>query len=357
MVVDDSAVIRGLICRMLEQDSDVTVAASVANGQLAVSNFARHKDIDVIVLDIEMPVMDGLTALPKLLQVDPGIKVIIASTLSTRNAEISIRALNAGAADYVPKPTTSRGISGGADFRRELLEKVKTLGEIRRRRGGRAEARKVVKPGAPALPSGPIVLRQAGLDRPDILAIGSSTGGPQALFTLFKDLKKDIGLPIIITQHMPATFTAILAEHISRMSGWNCAEAKNGEGLVSGRIFLAPGDYHMTVGTKGPRRVLRLDQEAPVNYCRPAVDPMFQSVVKVFGSRVLAVVLTGMGADGLKGGRSVTQAGGTLIAQDEKTSVVWGMPGAVATAGICSAVLPIKDLAPHIKMVVGRGRK
>lgn len=375
MVVDDSAVIRGLITRMLEGDADINVVASVGNGQLAVNQLTRNPgEIDVVILDIEMPVMDGLTALPLLLKADPNIKVIMASTLTKRNAEISLRALSAGATEYVPKPSTARELSGENDFRRELLDKVKGLGIIHREAVGKpvpsrpapaapapaadgpAAAKPAAKPadGWRLAKGAEIELRQAGTSKPDILAIGSSTGGPQALFDFLKGLPKTINLPVVITQHMPATFTSILAEHITRMTGWPCSEAKDGDVIEAGKILLAPGDYHMLVAQKGPQRVVNLTQDPPENFCRPAVDPMLRSVVKVYGPRVFTVILTGMGNDGAKGAVEVVNAGGTVIAQDEKTSVVWGMPGAAAAAGVCSAVLPISELAGYVMNFVNR---
>lgn len=377
MVVDDSAVIRGLITRMLESDPDISVVASVGNGQLAVNHLDRHpKEVDVVILDIEMPVMDGLTALPLMLKSDPNIKVIMASTLTKRNAEISLKALSAGATEYVPKPSTARELSGESDFRRELLEKVRGLGIIHRTQTGRpiAPAARPAVPGAAAAPlakpaaagapparwqtkhQDEVVLRQPGTTRPDILAIGSSTGGPQALFAFLKGLPRSINLPVVITQHMPATFTSILAEHITRMTGWPCQEAKDGDLVEAGKVLLAPGDYHMNVVQKGPQRVVTLNQDPPENFCRPAVDPMLRSVVKVYGPRVFTVILTGMGNDGARGSEQVVAAGGTVIAQDEKTSVVWGMPGAVASAGLCSAVLPIDDLAGYVVNFLNRVR-
>ena len=380
MVVDDSAVIRGLITRMLEADPEVSVAASVGNGQLAVNQLTRKPgEIDVVILDIEMPVMDGLTALPLLLKADPAIKVIIASTLTKRNAEISLKALSLGATEYVPKPSTARELSGENGFRRELIDKVKNLGILHRAAIGKpvslrsatapapapggSGARPARAPASPAADSpqgwkinrsGEIVLRKASLVKPDILAIGSSTGGPQALFEFLKGLPKTINLPIVITQHMPATFTSILAEHITRMTGWPCSEAKNGDLVETGKILLAPGDYHMIVTQKGPQRIVTINQDAPENFCRPAVDPMLRSVVKVYGPRVFTVILTGMGNDGARGAKQVVDAGGTVIAQDEKTSVVWGMPGAAASSGVCSAVLPISELAGYIVNFLNR---
>ncbi len=357
MVVDDSAVIRGLVSRMLNEDPEIEVTASMSNGRLAVNKIA-HQKFDVVILDIEMPEMDGLTALPLMIKEDPDIKIIMASTLTAKNAEVSLRALQAGAADYVPKPTSSRGITGtdGGDFRRDLVAKVKSLGAAGKSKSTKDErgAAKGQATSLSAMPtSADIVLRKAGIHRPNILAIGSSTGGPQALFELLKNLKPSLRVPVIITQHMPPTFTTILAEHITRQTNWKCEEGKDGDILKMGHIHLAPGGYHMGVEQKGPQQIIRLNQDPPENFCRPAVDPMLRSVVEVFGPRVLSVILTGMGADGLKGGQKVVDAGGTVIAQDEATSVVWGMPGAVATHGVCSAVLPLKGLAEYAMDFIG----
>lgn len=355
MLVDDSAVVRGLITRMLEAESDIDVVASVGNGQLAVSGLARA-DADVVVLDIEMPVMDGLTALPKLLEIDPDVKVIMASTLTLRNAEVSIRALQAGAADYVPKPTTARDLSGGNDFRRDLIEKIRSLGGVRRKARAGRPSRRAAPRAMPKLPPKPIVLRAASTMPVDVLAIGSSTGGPQALLSLLRGIGPNLRVPTFITQHMPATFTAVLAEHIARTTGLACAEAKDGEVVAAGRTYLAPGNFHMVVERKGAQLVVRLDSGPPENYCRPSVDPMLRSLARVYGGRVLTAILTGMGSDGLVGGRAVAAAGGTVIAQDEATSVVWGMPGAVATDGICSAVLPLSQIAPYVTKMIGGKR-
>ena len=365
MVVDDSAIIRGLIIRMLASDPAFSIVASVGNGQMAVEALSRHH-VDVIIMDIEMPVMDGLTALPKLLEIDPGVRIVMASTLTARNAETSLRALELGASDYIPKPTSTRELSGGDDFRRELLEKVRVLG-LHPKRGARrrapgetapaAEAPRpsgALRPAAPPrqapslYPVGPIQLRPASSVRPNILAIGSSTGGPPALFAVLKEIQPSIDLPVVITQHMPPTFTTILAQHIARHCNWPCHEAVDGDLIVSGHIYLAPGNFHLLIEMQGGKPVARVNQGPPENYCRPAVDPMLRSLVKIYNGRILAVILTGMGADGLKGCREVVEAGGTVFAQDEASSVVWGMPGAVATAGICSAVLPLKDIAPRV---------
>ncbi len=363
MIVDDSAVVRGLVTRMLESDPSIEIVASVGNGLQAVQSLDRH-NVEVVVLDIEMPVMDGLTALPKLLEKDPGLQIIMASTLTLQNADISLRALEAGAADYIPKPTTSRELAGTADFKRDLLEKVRALGGVRRSNTRRAPHRFPSAPPPPqrvreplARPApGPIVLCKPGEDVPEIIAIGSSTGGPQALFKVLTALRGGGGVkqPIFITQHMPATFTTILAQHITRLSGMEAAEGQDGEVVRPGRVYVAPGDFHMTVEARGVDKILRIAKGPPENYCRPAVDPMFRSLAAAYGRRVLAVVLTGMGVDGAKGSAEIHKAGGTVIAQDEASSIVWGMPGATALSGVCSAVLALDDIAPYIRKIATR---
>ncbi|MCW3472971.1 chemotaxis response regulator protein-glutamate methylesterase [Rhodovastum sp. RN2-1] len=333
MICDDSAVIRGAVARMLEADPQVRVVARVANGRQAIEEVRRAPgQVDVVVLDIEMPVLDGMAALPVLLRADPGLRVIMASTLTTRGADIAMHALRLGAADYVPKPA----VAAIADdsFRRELLAKVKGLARLRRN---------VARPGL-----APPALRPAGRQAPLLLAVGSSTGGPQALFTLVRGLGARLPVPVVLTQHMPATFTPILAEHLTRLGGMPCAEARDGEWLEPGKIVLAPGDRHLLVeGTAGALRA-RLSSDPPENYCRPAVDPMLRSAATACGGRVLMVMLTGMGHDGLAGTRQLVAAGGTAVAQDEATSVVWGMPGAIAQAGLCHQVLPLPDIAPKV---------
>ena len=375
MVVDDSVVIRSFVTRMLESDPEIKVVESVSNGELAV-RVAKRTPLDAVILDIEMPVMDGLTALPHILKANAGVKVIMLSTLTRRNASVSMRALALGAADYMPKPMSVREVGASSEFKRELVDKVKALvtsackAEVRR---SAPVPLRTVTPAAPpvtrapgavsGLPTGqrppayegaPIVARSPSREQPDVLVIGSSTGGPQALFTVFRALKSKVRVPTLITQHMPPTFTTILAEHLQRVAGLRCAEARDNEAVESNRIYVAPGDYHMLIERRGTGIYIRLNNDAPINFCRPAVDPLFASAAKIYGSRVLAILLTGMGHDGLKGGQEVVDAGGTLLAQDETTSVVWGMPGAVATAGLCSAVLPIQDIGPRIhKLAAG----
>ena len=339
MLCDDSVVIRGAIARMLESDPHVQVVARASNGRQAIDEITRQSKagtpIDVVVLDIEMPVMDGMTALPQILAADPGIRVLMASTLTMRGADIALRALRLGAADYVAKPSTAQ--IADDSFRADLLAKIKGLTRVRHNRAD-----------GPSPTGTPLVLRPAIVRAPQLLAIGSSTGGPQALFTLMQGLGRKLSVPVVLTQHMPATFTPILADHLNRLDAVPCTEARDGDVLEPGRAYLAPGDKHLLVeGRPGALRA-RLSDGPAENFCRPSVDPMLRSATLACAGRVLVVMLTGMGHDGLAGSRQVVAAGGGVIAQDEATSVVWGMPGAVAQAGLCSQVLPLPAIAGRI---------
>jgi two-component system chemotaxis response regulator CheB len=346
MVVDDSAIVRGLITRTLKTDPRIEVTASCSNGEMAVTQAAK-KDLDVIILDIEMPVMDGLTALPKLQQSNPQARIIMASTLTQRNAGISIKALALGAADYIAKPTTDR-LNATEDFHRELIQKVIALGQ--RKKPAQPTAASPRPSEKPQLPH----LRGGVMRRPRIIAIGSSTGGPQALLTLLGALPPSVNCPIVIAQHMPATFTTVLAQHIGRASGRPSAEAAHGMEIRPGHIYLAPGDYHFQLVREGTICVARLSQTAPENFCRPSVNPLFRSVAQTFGPESCAVMLTGMGSDGCEGAKIMAAAGAPIVAQDEASSVVWGMPGAVAQAGICSAILPLPQIAGHLAQLFER---
>ena len=354
MLVDDSAVIRGKLTQWLNADPNFSVVGSYCNGLQAVQN-VKSCGAEIVILDIEMPQMDGLTALPKLLAAVPRLRVIMASTLTRRNADVSLKALSMGAVDYLPKPESAKAGTGTEDFHRELIAKLRAIGAGLRRQaadrnlqaatGGARTGVAQVKPSSQRP-----VMRARSLVRPRVLAIGSSTGGPQALFKVLGGIgKNELMVPVIVTQHMPPTFTAILAEHIQNMTGLPASEAKNGERLQPGHVYVAPGDYHMTVEDRGDGIVLALNQGPQVNFCRPAVDPMFESVATVFGAAALCLVLTGMGHDGREGGKKVVAAGGTVIAQDEATSVVWEMPGAAAEAGICAAVLPLPEIASTLQ--------
>ncbi len=353
LIVDDSAVIRGLVARWLKDEPSISVVATASNGVLALKALERH-EVDVVILDIEMPEMDGMTALPKLLRKEPDLKIIMSSTLTEDGAAVTVRALSLGAADYIPKPTTTIGLQSSDAFRRQLVEKVKALGAARHGRIGPEAASKDfdTAPSSRLYAGKAITLRLAPERfKPEVVAVGSSTGGPQALSNFFSGLKAPLGVPMLVTQHMPPTFTKLLAEHLARLSKVPVTEAVEGEAVENGHVYLAPGDYHMTVAAERGKKVIRLNQDPLENFCRPSVDVMLRSVVNSYNSPVLTVILTGMGSDGQKGGEAVVKSGGVVIAQDEATSVVWGMPGAVATAGLCSAVLPLEDVAPAVMRV------
>ena len=373
MLVDDAVVVRGLFARWVEAEPDLQVVASLRTGREAVDQLLRA-DPDVVVLDVEMPELDGIAALPLLLAKKRDLVVIMASTLTRRNAEISLRALSLGATDYIPKPPSNREVTASAAFRRDLIEKIRQL-------GARAK-RAIVPPAAPAAPAVPnfatpgaaavpraaeksaagavngyaaFKLRPFQLATPRVLLIGCSTGGPQALTAMAANLGGVLDrAPVLITQHMPPTFTAILADHIQQASGLPSAEGRDGEAVRPGRIYVAPGGIHMTVTAQGITRVVKLVDSPPENFCRPAVDPLWRSAAAVYGPATFAVMLTGMGQDGLRGAEAIVAAGGSVIAQDETTSVVWGMPGAVAKAGLCSAVLPLPEISPFVRRVAMR---
>ena len=343
MICDDSAVIRAAIARMLETEPGVRVVARVANGRQALEELNRQP-IDVAVLDIEMPEMDGMQALPLLLRADPGLRVVMASTLTTRGADIALRALRLGAADYIPKPTTAA--INDDSFRRDLVAKITGLARLRRR----AAAPMATAPAA-------LQLRPSSRIAPRLLAVGSSTGGPQALFTFVHGLGPSLPVPVVLTQHMPPAFTPMLAEHLGKLGGLPCAEARDGAVLEAGRLYLAPGDRHLLVEVAGPRLLARLSDGPAENFCRPSVDPMLRGAVAACGGAVLMVMLTGMGHDGLAGTREVIAAGGAALAQDEATSVVWGMPGAIAQAGLCHKILPLPLLAGATLDLLKGGRR
>jgi two-component system, chemotaxis family, protein-glutamate methylesterase/glutaminase len=359
MLVDDAVVVRGLFSRWVEAEPDMEVVASLRTGREAVNQIERA-DPDVVVLDVDMPDLDGIAALPLLLEKKRDLVVIMASTLTRRNAEISLKALSLGAADYIPKPASNREVTVSAIFRRDLIEKIRQLGlRSKRLRLERARARAPMDPKSspplqprhPTLDAvkPPVVLRPMPATPPRVLLIGASTGGPQALNTLVAQLGGVLDrAPVLITQHMPPTFTAILAEHLARLSKRPVREAQDGEEVNAGTIYVAPGGKHMKVVRRDGVAGIALDDGALVNFCKPAVDPMFTSAAAVWGSKVLALVLTGMGSDGLSGAKAVTDAGGNVMAQDEATSVIWGMPGQVANASLCSAVLPLDEIAPRL---------
>jgi two-component system chemotaxis response regulator CheB len=359
MIVDDAIVVRGLLVRWIEAEAGLRVVASLRSGREAVEQVERT-DPDVVILDVDMPDIDGITALPLLFEKRHDLVVIMSSTLTRRNAEVSLRALSLGAADYIPKPESSRELTHSAAFRHDLIEKIRALGARRRQRRNGARALPWAVPAARPGSVGdhaPYKLRPLPVTPPRILLIGSSTGGPQALGAIVGRIGSVIDqAPILITQHMPPTFTTILAEILGRACDRPVHEAVDGESLRAGRIYLAPGGRHLRVARRDGVPSVALDDGAPINFCRPAVDPLFSSAAEAWGSWNLALVLTGMGTDGTRGAADIVAAGGSVIAQDEETSVVWGMPGSVAKAGLCSAVLPIDQIAAKLTNLFSGGR-
>lgn len=363
MIVDDAIVVRGLFARWVDAEPDLEMVATLRSGREAVDQVERHNP-DVVVLDVEMPDLDGLSALPLLFKKKRDLVVIMASTLTRRNAEISLKALSLGATDYVAKPQAGEGpVSAASSFRRELIEKIRQLGQRAKKPRLPPASPPARPPGADRLPRLPVapslvpappphVLRPLPRCAPRVLAIGASTGGPQALTSLMRKIGTLIDrAPVLITQHMPPMFTTILAEHLARVSGRPAQEAQHGEEINAGHIYLAPGAKHMTVARRDGVAVIELDDGPPVNFCKPAVDPLFSSAATVWGQWLLGLVLTGMGADGLRGSHAIAGAGGAVITQDEASSVVWGMPGQVTMAGISSAVLPIDDIPTKLMRV------
>jgi len=350
LLIDDSSVIRSALSKIIALDSNLQVVGSASNGESGIAA-AKLYQPNIIILDIEMPVMDGLTALPELIKASPNSKVIMFSSLTEKGGAATLKALSMGAVECIAKPSASEGIGKGSDFQKNFLQIISNLA-----------CEKVQTPTQTSTTSSPTTDPTIKLNddsksykgKPDILAIGSSTGGPNALFEVIKEFK-DFDIPIILTQHMPPTFTRILAEHIQQKTGVPSCEGEEGMVLKPGRVHVAPGDWHMeferTGGALGDT-IIRLNQKPPVNFCRPAVDPMFQSAMKIYQNRILGVILTGMGNDGEAASIELVKQGGRVIAQNELTSVVWGMPGAVAKAGVCSAILPLNEIGPWVKKAV-----
>jgi two-component system chemotaxis response regulator CheB len=341
LVVDDSAVIRRVLCDVLAEDPEIEVAATAPNGSIALAKIPRVNP-DLVTLDIEMPVMDGLETLKEIRKLYPKLPVIMFSTLTERGATSTLEALALGASDYATKPSNSDSSAGARDqIRLSLIPKIKSLAGVRGT-GLRAE-----KPSPVRRPI------RRGID---IVAIGTSTGGPNALGNVVPQFSGDFPVPIVIVQHMPPLFTRFLAERLNSLGRLKVCEGEADRKLEPGQVWIAPGNYHMTVARKGTDVVLQLNQNPPENFCRPAVDVLFRSVAETYGANVLGVVMTGMGSDGLRGSREIREAGGEILVQDEATSVVWGMPGAVAAAGQADQIYPLERLTEEVTLRVNSSR-
>ncbi len=336
MVVDDSSIVRGFLTRFLETDPAIKVTASVPNGQAALQELDEAAP-DVVILDLEMPVMDGITALPLLLAANPKLPVIVASTKTRENAALALKCLALGAIDCLGKPNV-HDLADPGPFRDDLIQRVKTLGRLRGTPAGGVPFFSQETP--PRVAEPPVISSHA----PVALAICASTGGPLALLKVLGGLAP-LSVPVFITQHMPAGFTTLLAENIAQSTGLDCREAADGEAVEPSRVYVAPGNYHLTVtGTDGYRRIA-LTQSLPEHFCRPAADPMLRSLAASYGGSLLVAVLTGMGTDTVAGCRTVVDAGGAVVTQDAASSVVWGMPGAVVHAGLSAETVSIDNMA------------
>ncbi|GAA3232750.1 chemotaxis response regulator protein-glutamate methylesterase [Oerskovia jenensis] len=337
LVVDDSVVIRRLVTQTLERDPEITVVGTAADGRLALAK-VEQLEPDLITLDIEMPVLDGIETVRALRAAGRRMPVIMFSTLTERGAGATLDALTAGATDYVTKPSGTGSVQSALErVGLELVPKIKALvPQARRPLAGRL--------GAPAAPV--VTTRRAAPDRPvRAVVVGSSTGGPDALRRIFSAIREPLSVPVLLVQHMPPVFTRQLAERLDREGPTTVVEAVGGEILAPGHAYLAPGGRHLEVVRRGASLAATVTDGPPVNFTRPSVDVLFRSAVQVLGGDLLALVLTGMGSDGRDGAGAVAGAGGHVIAQDEQSSVVWGMPGAVVTAGHAHQVLPLDHLA------------
>ncbi len=351
LVVDDSAVMRSLLRSVILSDPGLEMAGTAADGQSALE-FVRLERADLILLDVEMPVLDGLATLRELRARRYVMPVIMCSSLTRHGARVTIEALAGGANDYVAKPAGQSGREAAIRaLAQELLPKIHALtAHSEACHAVAAEPRAVLQ-----MPPWRAALHVPA--RPLVVAIGVSTGGPAVLDVLLPQLPAGFPLPILIVQHMPEMFTRLLAERLSRRCALRVCEAAEGAPVTAGVVYIARGNWHMeamAAAHPGAPATIHLTQDPPENHCRPAVDTLFRSAVRVYGAGVLAVVLTGMGCDGFAGARMIREQGGTVLAQDEATSTVWGMPGAVTQAGLAHKVLPLAAIAPEILRLAGR---
>jgi two-component system, chemotaxis family, protein-glutamate methylesterase/glutaminase len=342
LVVDDAVVFRRVVADELSADPAIEVVGTAANGKIALARLPQVCP-DLVILDIEMPEMDGLACLREIRKSYPRLPVIMFSALTERGAVATLDALALGATDYFTKPTSACGMDASLRvIREELIPEIKAL-------CGRAFV-----PCPPALPPASVSPLRAGTV--GVVAIATSTGGPNALAAVFAGLPADLPVPVVIVQHMPPMFTRLLAERLTCQNSVRVEEGRSGGILTPGHAWVAPGDYHMIVVRDGPHVKLLVHQDPQENSCRPAADVLFRSIAKTYGPAALAVVLTGMGQDGMRGCEAIRAAGGQVIAQDEATSVVWGMPGAVTRAGLADKVLPLPEIAAEVVRRVRAGR-
>jgi two-component system chemotaxis response regulator CheB len=350
VVVDDSVVIRRVLTDILSSDPDIDVVGTASNGKLGLDKIKATKP-DIVILDIEMPVMDGLHTLPPLRAQFPDLPVLMFSTLTTRGGTATLDALALGATDYLTKPESFGGREHAiASIKAEMIPKIKVLGRLHTASRPRAALSPVTAVRAP-------VRRPPATGKIDVVAIAVSTGGPKALHDVVPRLPANLPVPVVMVQHMPPVFTGLLAERLDRESQVHVVEAVHNTVVQPGTVYVAPGGKHMVLAKQQSGAVIvHLNEDPPENSCRPAADPLFRSVVACYGGHALGVVLTGMGSDGCKGSKALVDAGAEVIAQDEATCVVWGMPGAVVRAGLAAVEVPLTRVVDEITTRVARGR-
>ncbi len=346
LLVDDTSIIRKCTKKILEEDPNIeTMGSGAANGQMALDMMEKELP-DVVLLDIEMPVLDGMQTLIEIRKKWPKLPVIMFSTLTQKGAYQTIEALGKGANDFVGKPSSLDGESGLEDVKGTLTSKIRIFAK---HSVGNEQTHK----NNDELDRNTMVKINKMLKRVDILAIGSSTGGPNALADIFAKLPEDFPVPIVISQHMPQYFTKVLAERLDKVSKLSVEEGKDGSKLEVGKVYIAPGDFHLVI-TKD--KTISLNQNDKENSCRPAVDPMFRSCAEVYKDKVLSVILTGMGKDGFQGSRFIKEHGGIVITQDEPSSVVYSMPRWPIDEGITDLQLSLNSLPQGIVNLVYNGR-
>jgi two-component system chemotaxis response regulator CheB len=347
LVVDDAVVFRRMLAEELGKDPALEVVGTAANGRIALARMAQVAP-DAIILDVEMPEMDGLVMLTELRKTYPRLPVIMFSALTERGAQATLEALSRGASDYFTKPAQPEGLQASlAVIREQLIPKVKALC-CRETKTTSTETRQPPRPSPLA--------RRCSPGPVEVLAVGTSTGGPNALAEVFGRLPADFPVPILVVQHMPPMFTRLLAERLSAQFAIPAREASSGGVLQPAHAWIAPGDHHLAVVRDGRQVRMMVHQEPPENSCRPAADVLLRSVAQVYGANSLSVILTGMGQDGLRGCEAIHEAGGQILCQDEASSVVWGMPGHVARAGLADRVLPLSLIADEILRRVQQNR-
>ncbi|MGI5181215.1 protein-glutamate methylesterase/protein-glutamine glutaminase [Dactylosporangium sp. CA-152071] len=392
LVVDDSVVVRRLITDALSDDPEIRVVGTAPNGKVALTKIEQLRP-DLVTLDIEMPIMDGLETLRAIRALYARLPVIMFSTLTAAGATATLDALSAGASDYVTKPANVGSVAESIrSVREQIIPRIHALCGGRRSTlaparppigtgpnigpktrvfgAGTAVAPPLARPGGNALPTAtrpPVTAPPTSLpvrtaprsDRVEVVTIGCSTGGPDALTTVVRALPANLPVPVVVVQHMPPVFTKMFADRLDRTAALTVVEATGDMAVRPGTVYIAPGDFHLEVHRRGTEVITKLNTGPPENFCRPAVDVLFRSVAKTYGGATLAIILTGMGQDGKRGAEQLRTAGAEIVVQDEATSVVWGMPGAVATAGLAHTVLPLGEIAHHLisRTAGGRGAK